>query len=44
MYHCIHLETEAPKQEVGESQQDPIVDDAPIDTQGRHLSIFWTLF
>ena len=44
MYHCTRVETEAPEQEVDESQQDPIVDDAPVDTQGRHLSISWTLF
>ena len=42
MHHCTHVETMTPEQE--ESEPVFVGDDTPVETQGRHLSISYTLF
>jgi hypothetical protein len=44
MHHCICVETNTLEFEEGEPAQEPVVDDTPLESQGRHLSIFSTLF
>ena len=42
MYHCTHVETVTPEQEEGEPEH--VGDGASFETQGRPLSISYTLF
>ena len=42
MHHCTHVETVTPEQE--ELELEIVGDDTPVETQGRHLYISYTLF
>ena len=42
MHHCIRVETATPEQE--ELVPEIVGDDTPVETQGKHLTISYTLF
>ena len=42
MHHCTHVETVTPEQE--ELEPEIVGDSTSVETQGKHLSIFYTLF
>ena len=42
MHHCTHVETMLPEQE--EFEPEIIGDSTPVETQGRPISISYTLF